>query len=67
MALLIIEGEPGAINWLSNEIFKRNYIDAIRFYSAIIDSPEIILPYKWSEFLCDFKRFLDDFDFPGLS
>ena len=54
MALLIIEGDPGAIQHLEFELWERNYLTK-EFNSIIIEAPEIT--DNWQDFIDNIEAF----------
>lgn len=62
MAILIIEGEPGAVSDLIAELQYHNCLSEVAFYK-VFNAHDLVTEDKWYEFLDEFKYLLDDFDF----
>ena len=65
MAILIIDGELGAIRELAAELEHHNYLSEVAFYE-VVNTHDLITEDKWNEFLEEFEHLLDGFDFLGV-
>lgn len=62
LAILLIEGDPGAIDHLLGELVDRNYLGDAEYNYATKEAPGFSSLDKWSEFLCGFEHFLEYFE-----
>ena len=54
MSILVIEGAPGAIDQLVDELHERNYLGS-EFQSEILAAPDLSIENKWNDFLYQLK------------